>query len=127
MNLDELANRLRVNFVDPAVQRLGAALLEWKTDSSTVVELRERIERYIGNSCIATEEEIATEEDHRAVYGLWSSFRDDAINRIGGMTMNERLYWFGLVDRFDGSNEQEQLVIYRKLNATPYRSTILLK
>jgi hypothetical protein len=23
MNLDELANRLRVNFVDPAVQRLG--------------------------------------------------------------------------------------------------------
>jgi len=121
MNLDELANRLRVNFVDPAVQRLGAALLEWKTDSSTVVELRERIERYIGNSW------IATEEDHRAVYGLWSSFRDDAINRIGGMTMNERLYWFGLVDRFDGSNEQEQLVIYRKLNATPYRSTILLK
>jgi|SRR6516162_786651 hypothetical protein len=113
MNLDELANHLRTSFSDPVVQKLAAVVLEWKTDTSTVEDLREKIDRYIGNSW------ISREEDHQKVYGLWSSFRDDAIGAIGGMTMNERLYWFGLFDRFDRSTKEEQLILFRKLHATP--------
>jgi hypothetical protein len=113
MNLDELANHLRTGFSDPVVQKIGTVMLQWKTDTSTAEDLRERVERYIGNSW------ISREEDHQRVYGLWSSFRDEAIGGIGGMTMNERLYWFGLFDRFDGSTKEERLVVYRKLHATP--------
>ena len=36
------------------------------------------------------------------------------------MTMNERLYWFGLVERFDACPDQAaSLVVYRKLHANP--------
>src|SRR4051794_6837699 len=97
MNLDELANHLRAGFGDPVVQRLGTVMLQWKTDTSTAEDLREMVERFIGNS------RISRDEDHQKVYGLWSSFRDEAIGGIGGMTMNEGLHWFGLFDRFDGS------------------------
>ena len=113
MNLDELANHLHTGFSDPVVHRLGTVMLNWKMDTSTVEDLRERVDRYIGNSW------IGREEDHQKVFTLWSSFRDGAIGGIGGMTMNERLYWFGLFDRFDGSAKDERLTIYRKLDATP--------
>ena len=37
---------------------------------------------------------------------------------LGGMTMNERLYWFGLLDGYDKcSTEDDRLVIYAKLHA----------
>ena len=113
MNLDELASHLRTGFNDPAVQNLGTVMLEWKTDTSTAEDLRERVERYIGNSW------ITGEEDRQKVYGVWCSFRDEAIGRIGGMTMNERLYWFGLFDQFDSAANEERSVIYRKLHASP--------
>ena len=51
---------------------------------------------------------------------MWSSFRDQAIAGIAGMTMNERLYWFGLFDEFDACPDQEaKLKIYKKLMASP--------
>ncbi len=49
---------------------------------------------------------------------MWSDFRDSAINGIGGMTINERLYWFGLFDQFDKSvTQSEKENIYSKLMA----------
>ena len=113
MNLDELANYLSAGFSDPVVQQLAAVLLDWKADTSTAQDLRESVERYIGNTS------IRREEDHKKVYDTWSSFRDNAIDGIGGLTMNERLYWFGLFDRFDSSANEEKLIIYRKLHARP--------
>ena len=63
---------------------------------------------------------LQSEADHSKAYGLWKAFRDDAIQGIGGMTMNERLYLFGLFERFDLSNTEEQKnVVYRKLLAKP--------
>ena len=63
---------------------------------------------------------IENNEDHLKIYQLWSSFRDEAISGIGGMTMNERLYWFGLFSRFDDcTNEETKLLVYRKLHAKP--------
>ena len=36
------------------------------------------------------------------------------------MTMSERLYWLGLVERFDSlQTEKDQNLIYRKLCANP--------
>ena len=113
MNLDELVNCFGTAFIDPVIRELGAVVVEWKADASTAEDLRERVERYISNTW------IRSEQDHKQVYGLWSSFRDEVIGGIGGLTMNERLYWFGLFDRFDRSDEEEKLIIYRKLHATP--------
>ncbi len=49
---------------------------------------------------------------------MWTEFRNSAIDGIGGMTMNERLYWFGLFDLFENAKDNvEQDKYYQKLMA----------
>lgn len=114
MNLDELSEKIKVISSEKVVACLAKSLLDWKESSETASELKEGIERYIGNSW------IEKNEDHKNIYNLWSSFRNEVIMGIGGMTMNERLYFFGLSERFDAcENEESKLQIYSKLHAKP--------
>jgi hypothetical protein len=114
MNLDELSEEICKVSSEKVVQDLFRILIEWKDSEETAEELKEGIERYIGNTW------IEKNEDYSNIYRLWSEFRDEAISGIGGMTMNERLYWFGLFNRFDASkSEEEKLLVYRKLHAKP--------
>ena len=114
MHLDELAHRIASVSDDPLVQRLPKLLRDWKFDDTTVEQLRESVERYIGNSW------IQSTRHHEDVYGLWSTFRDEAITSIGGMTMNERLYWFSLFPLFDAcETDDDRSRFYKKLLASP--------
>ena len=114
MDLDSLAQSISAVSEDPAVRRLSNLLLDWKSDETTVEQLRERVERYIGNSW------IESRRDHETVYQLWSTFRDQAILGIGGMTMNERLWWFGLFSLFDEcETDYDREHFYKKLLASP--------
>lgn len=112
MTLDELAARFETGSDDPVVRKLGRLLLGWKTTDATVTDLVAAVEHYIGTTWIASEAE------HEEVYGAWAGFRDGVIGRLGGMTMNERLYHLSLFDRFDGS-KPDRPVIYQKLLAEP--------
>jgi hypothetical protein len=99
---------------EKVVQDLSKLLVEWKENEETADQLQQSIERYLGNTW------IEKDEIHSKIYRMWSSFRDEAIAGIRGMTMNERLYWFGLFNRFDASrNEIEKPSVYKKLHAKP--------
>ncbi|TQV65695.1 hypothetical protein FKG94_28255 [Exilibacterium tricleocarpae] len=111
MNYDEYIEEARKYSSDEVVARLISHLSKWKSDNTNAVELADSIERYFGNSW------IANEEAHNHLYKLWSSFKAEAISGIGGMTMNERLYFFGLFERFESASEAGQQVIYAKLCA----------
>jgi len=114
MNLDELSEEIGKISSEKIVQDLSRFLVEWKDSEETAEELKEGIERYLVNTW------IEKNEDHSIIYQLWSSFRDEAISGIGGMTMNERLYFFGLFGRFDAcASEESKLRVYRKLHAKP--------
>ena len=114
MTIDELADKIRSISMQKEVQRLADLLIEWKSDQQTTEDLNYTIERYIGHSW------FEKDEDHSKIYKLWSSFHDDEILGIGGMTMNERLYMFGLFDEYDAcQNEESKLKIYKKLMARP--------
>ena len=114
MNLDELSENVSKVSSEKVVQDLSRFLVEWKDNEETAEELKDGIEKYIGNTW------IEKNEDYEKVYQMWSSFRDEAISEIGGMTMNERLYLFGLFERFDACvNEEDKLLVYRKLHAKP--------
>jgi len=114
MNLDALIRQIREISSDKVVQQLGDLLLDWKADDRTAEELRESVERYFGTAW------IERDADHSRAYGLWSPFRDDAIAGIGGMTMNERLYFFSLMERFDDSTDDvKKRTVYTKLLANP--------
>jgi hypothetical protein len=110
MNIDELTNKIRKVSSEKNVQDLAELIQQWKTDEKNAIELKENIERYFGNAW------IDKKSDFENIYGMWSDFRDSAINIIGGMTMNERLYWFGLFELFENlKNDNEKEKYYRKL------------
>ncbi|MCT8986147.1 hypothetical protein [Shewanella phaeophyticola] len=111
MNYDEYIEEARKYSSDEIVARLESHLINWKSDNTNAVELADSIERFFGNFW------ITSEETHRRLYKLWFSFKAEAISCIGGMTMNERLYWFGLFERYESASEAEQQVIYAKLCA----------
>ena len=52
MNLDQLINQIRKVSKDETVQKLAINLQEWKTDEKNAIELRDSIERFLGNSWI---------------------------------------------------------------------------
>jgi hypothetical protein len=114
VHLGELAEQISASSSAPIVQQLAKVLRDWKSDDASVEQLRESVERYIGNSWIESTGE------HELVYGLWSKFRDEAIVPIGGLTMNERLYWFDLLAQFDAcETEDDRARFYSKLLASP--------
>lgn len=112
MNLDDLVAKIHNISADPAVQGVADQLAAWKESSDTADELAVAIERHIGHVW------IASVQDHERLYALWLAFRRDSIEAIHGMTMNERLYSFGLLDRYyalpSGSDRQ---AFYTKLLA----------
>ncbi|MBU2863338.1 hypothetical protein KO489_05740 [Reinekea forsetii] len=111
MNYDEYIEEVREYSGDEVVARLVSHLNDWKADNTNAWELADSVERFFGNSW------ITSEETHSHLYKLWTGFKVQAISGIGGLTMNERLYWFGLFERFESTCEAEQQVIYAKLCA----------
>jgi hypothetical protein len=113
MNLDELAKKIQDLSSDKALPGLANQLVAWKDTSASVDDLAVAIERYIGNIW------IDSNQDHERVYALWSAFRKDSIESVRGMTMNERLYVFGLLDRFDAlQGDTERQAMYAKVHAS---------
>ena len=112
MNYDEFINEVQKYDSDAVVAKLLGVLKGWKLNDENVVQLKSTIERFFGHSW------IECEETHNHLYKLWSSFNTSAIGSIGGMTMNERLFWFGLFDQFDScKSEAKKQLIYSKLSA----------
>ena len=114
MTLDEFTKALTNVSNEALLADLAHYIEAWKSDDRDVNELDAMVERFFGNSW------LPIEQDHSKAYGYWKSFRDEAIHSIRGMTMNERLYTFALVERFDSSkSEEERRAVYSKLLAKP--------
>lgn len=114
LNIDQLVAAIRSASSEEPAQRLGELFIEWKRDDITAEELKSGIDRAIGHTS------LSTAAVHGAGSRLWSEFRSSAIDRIGGMTMNERLYWFGLFERYDeAKTEEARMKIHAKLHAHP--------
>ena len=112
MNFDDLIAEIRSISADTAVQGVADQLAAWKESSDTADELAVAMERYIGHVW------IASTQDHERLYALWSAFRRNSIEAIHGMTMNERLYSFGLLDRYHALRSGgDRQAFYTKLHA----------
>ena len=111
MNYDEYIQEAQKYSSDETVARLISHLSAWKSDDTDVVELAKSIEKFFGSAWV-TDENI-----HNHLYQHWSRFKATAISGIGGMTINERLYLFGLFERFESASETEKKDVYKKLCA----------
>ena len=112
MNLDDLTQEVRAISTDPAVQGFADQLAAWKGSSATAEGLAVALDRYIGNAL------VGSTQDHERLFALWSEFRRDRIAAIHGMTMNERLYSFSLLDQFYSSGDSDRQAMYGKLHAS---------
>ncbi len=111
MTIDDLALTIESASPEDASRKLAGLLRQWKTDDTTIGRLADLVERYIGNAW------FEKDEVHALIYSAWSSFRNDEIRMVAGMSMNERLFVFGLTERFDRAGVDERRSIYEKLEA----------
>jgi hypothetical protein len=97
---------------DDAKQRdlFIARLDRWAVDDSTIERLLEDLNRILGNVW------FSAAEVHTAVFQMLEDFATE-VRGIGGMTVNERLFTFGLLDAWDRATESTRTVFRSKLGA----------
>jgi len=113
MNIDELTSRIRNCSPEREVQGLADLIAGWKCGETTVENLRYLGDKYLGNVWLSDDALRET------IYALWQRFVREEIELIHAMTMNERLFTFGLMDRFESALADDRLKIYKKLLANP--------
>ena len=114
VNLDQLADDIVKSANEKLADDLKHWIGLWKKDDKTVEELVNMVEKWLGNVW------FKEQADQQKCYNLWKSFREKVIERLGGMTINERLYHFSLFDRYEQCpSRDEKLKIYTKLHAKP--------
>jgi len=110
MILDDLVQSIPSSESDLRKQ-LAHWVNDWKRNSDSIEKLSSLIEKWHGNVCFK-ETEVSNK-----FYQNFVKFKADEIEGINGMTMNERLYAFGLFTRWDSSDEIGKSIIRAKLNA----------
>jgi hypothetical protein len=96
--------------------RLSRWVERWKSDDSDVGKLSALIEKWHGNVW------FGDRQAQNDFYERFQEFRKEAVRNIGGMTMNERLYWFGSFDHRDSSANESRGRIRTKLRANAYKA-----
>lgn len=114
MTLDDLSTVTCATSTERVVRDFERLLTEWLADDADALTLEARIERFIGVTW------VESDSHHATIDRVWSAFRDQRIRSIGGMTMNERIYFFSLGDRLESASCQDEIdLVYRKLLARP--------
>ncbi|MBB5213105.1 hypothetical protein [Microbulbifer hydrolyticus] len=108
MNLDELVNSIPESDLR---ENLSHCVGEWKQDDKDIEVLTDLIRKWHGN--VWFQEADASNKFHSE----FQKFKSVAIDNIGGLTLNERLYWFGLFDAWGSGNETTQNRLRSKLRA----------
>jgi len=111
MNLDEL-----VASVTEVELREGLLhwISEWKNDKSDIENLAFMIGKWHGNTWFKDTNES------NGFHSRLEVFKKIAVEGIRSLTLNERLYWFGLFEQWDSSNKESQSRIRTKLHANAY-------
>jgi hypothetical protein len=109
MNLDEL-----VASVPEEELREGLSywVKAWKQDESDIKNLACVIGKWHGNVWFKSINESNGFNER------FQAFKSVAIEGNGGFTLNEKIYYFGLFEEWDRSNEAGQLRIRAKLYAS---------
>jgi hypothetical protein len=110
MTIDELVQSIPDEESDLRSQ-LARWIDEWKRSEDSIEKLSYMIGKWHGNVWF---------KDAQVSNCFWQNlcqFRTEAMDGIDGMTVNERLYGFGLIPQWDAADDIEKLKIRKKLRA----------
>jgi hypothetical protein len=110
MNLDDLVQSIPDSEADLRHQ-LALWIGEWKRSEDSIEQLNCLVGKWHGN--VWFKETDVSNKFHQD----WTQFKTEAIEGINGMTMNERLYAFGLFALWDSADEKAKSIIRAKLKA----------
>ena len=96
MNLDDLCNSISEKELRTNITHW---VTEWKQNDKSVHDLSDMIDKWHGN--VWFKDENASND----FLNNFQEFKRFAIDNIGGLTVNERLYLFGLFDAWDNQGE----------------------
>jgi len=108
MNLDELVNSISEQ---EHREDLTHWVSKWKKDETNIHALYQLIAKWHGNVW------FQNQNSQNAFYNNLQKFKHEAIDGLKGMTVNERLFWFGLFEEWDLANNSEQERIRNKIGA----------
>ncbi len=108
MNIDELVESIPEEDIRADLKQL---VREWKADATDV--------NHLGELLVGWQEKtyFKDQEARGQFYKRFKVFQAKAIDEIGGMTMNERLYWFGLFEEWDAADQNGKERVRGKLQA----------
>jgi len=108
MNIDELINSIP----DAKLRKeLAQWVKQWKEDDKDVEWLSRMLSKWHGNVW------FNNDKASRDFLNQLNLFKRNAIEGLGGLTLNERLYFFGLFEYWEKANEVEQNKLRHKLHA----------
>lgn len=110
MNLDDLVQSIPDSEPDLRNQ-LAHWIDEWKRSGDSIEKLSYLVGKWHGN--VWFEEADVSNKFCRD----WTQFKTEAIEGINNMTMNERLFSFGLFALWDSADEKSKSIIRTKLKA----------
>lgn len=116
MTLDEFVGKLGKlrETVAPAdaelIDKLDGLAKDWLANERTVRELIADLDRLLGHIWLSEDETHAQVPETIRALAV-------EVAALGGMTVNERLYTFGLFDRWDLGSPQDQETVRRKVEA----------
>ena len=109
MNIDELANSI-------SEEELKLNLVKWingwKSDNNDINELYNMVSKWHGNVWFKSEKES------NKFYENLQLFKAKAIDGLGGLTVNERLFFFGLFNDWENADKNGQNRIRGKIHAS---------
>ena len=107
MNFDELINSVEAELREGLCHWVD----EWKKGDKDVEVLAYLVGKWHGN--VWFKDTAASNK----FYANFQEFKHIAIDDIGGLPLNERLYWFGLFEAWHGGDEPTQQRLRSKLHA----------
>ncbi|MFQ5936467.1 MAG: hypothetical protein ACE5LB_08675 [Acidiferrobacterales bacterium] len=93
------------------VDQFLSQVTNWVTFADTPNELVTSLDRLLGHSW------FSSNDDHAKVHELIQGLQAE-VEALPGMTMNERLFTFGLMERWDASSGEQKTMIRRELGVT---------
>jgi len=110
MNLDDLVQSIPNS--ENALRDGFARLIDvWKRSAESLERLDYLVTKWHGNVS------FHKTKDSDIFLQNWRNFKTETIDGINAMTVNERLYFFGLFELWDESDEEFRAVLRRKLEA----------